>query len=234
MRFVIIILAMSWTLTVSVRAQDLTAQAKAELELAQTNHLYITTELEQMENLLKEAQDHLGRQRDLFDRGLIPRQKVEQAERVVHERQTLVDLLSQQKKLAEQSVAHAQEALRLAEQQQTLERSMPAQSSVKRVTKSYGRGSWTATDFQELARAFRETFGRPLPITALGQTQTHDRLGYNHQHRMDVGVHPDEPEGRWIIQYLQKRGIPYVAFRSGIPGHATGPHIHVGLPSPRL
>ncbi|MCS6804516.1 MAG: hypothetical protein RMM98_07935 [Acidobacteriota bacterium] len=234
MRFVVILLAVSWTLTASVHAQDLAAQAKAELELAQTNHLYITTELEQMESLLKEAQAHLDRQRDLFERGLIPRQKMEQAERLVRERQTLVDLLSQQKKLAEQSVAYAEEAVRLVERQQTLQRSTPVSSSIKRVTKSYGRGTWSATDFQELARAFRETFGRPLPITALGQTQTHDRLGYNHQHRMDVGVHPDGPEGQWIIQYLEKRGIPYIAFRSGVPGHATGPHIHIGLPSPRF
>jgi hypothetical protein len=234
MRFFIVIIALILTMAASVRGQDLVAQAKGELELAQTNQLYITSELEQTEKLLKEAHDHLARQQELLDKGLIPRQTVEQAARVVHERQTLVDLLVEQKKLAEQSVAYAQETMRLAEQQQTLRQSMPASSSIKRVTKSYGRGTWATQDFQDLARAFRENFGRPLPITALGQTQTHNRLGYNHQHRMDVGVHPDGPEGQWIMEYLQKRGVPYIAFRSGVAGHATGPHIHVGLPSPRL
>ena len=40
-------------------------------------------------------------------------------------------------------------------------------------------------------------------------------------------------EGRALLDYLQRNGIPYLAFRSAIPGTATGPHIHIGRPSHR-
>ena len=36
-----------------------------------------------------------------------------------------------------------------------------------------------------------------------------------------------------LISYLQSHGIPFSAFRTAIPGVATGPHIHIGMPSHR-
>jgi hypothetical protein len=50
---------------------------------------------------------------------------------------------------------------------------------------------------------------------------------------MDIPLHPDGVEGRGLLNFLQKNGIPYSAFRSAIPGTATGPHIHIGRPSHR-
>jgi len=49
-----------------------------------------------------------------------------------------------------------------------------------------------------------------------------------------VALHPDSPEGKGLIKYLQDQGIPFLAFRAAIPGVATGPHIHIGNPSRRL
>jgi hypothetical protein len=51
---------------------------------------------------------------------------------------------------------------------------------------------------------------------------------------MDVGVHPDSSEGQALVNYLRKSGIPFLAFRTAVPGSATGPHIHIGPPSGRL
>ncbi|MGZ8464742.1 MAG: hypothetical protein ACXWXT_04305, partial [Candidatus Binatia bacterium] len=71
-------------------------------------------------------------------------------------------------------------------------------------------------------------------ITALGQSDTHNRLRFDHRDSMDIGLHPDSGEGRALAGFLRKSGIPFVAFRSAIPGAATGPHIHIGRPSGRL
>jgi hypothetical protein len=34
--------------------------------------------------------------------------------------------------------------------------------------------------------------------------------------------------------YLRANGIPFTAFHFAVPGKATGPHIHIGLPSHRI
>jgi hypothetical protein len=49
---------------------------------------------------------------------------------------------------------------------------------------------------------------------------------------MDVAVHPDSAEGHWLLSYLRRAGIPFIAFRSAVAGAATGAHIHIGQPSP--
>jgi len=73
-----------------------------------------------------------------------------------------------------------------------------------------------------------------LPIGAFGQSALHDRWGYDHRNAMDVGVNPDSNEGQALLGYLRANGIPFTAFHFAVPGVATGPHIHVGLPSHRI
>lgn len=51
---------------------------------------------------------------------------------------------------------------------------------------------------------------------------------------MDIGLHPDSAEGQALMEYLRANGIPFLAFRSAIPGKSTGPHIHIGLPSRKI
>jgi hypothetical protein len=97
-----------------------------------------------------------------------------------------------------------------------------------------GGFKWSIKDAPRVERFFSQTFGRSLPITALGQSHTHNRLGFDHRDSMDVGLHPDSAEGRQLIEYLRKAGIPFLAFRQAVPGASTGPHIHVGKPSGRL
>lgn len=97
-----------------------------------------------------------------------------------------------------------------------------------------GVGRWSIKDAPRIERYFASKFGRSLPITALGQSQTHTRLGFDHRDSMDVGLHPDSIEGRTLIDFLRTSGIPFLAFRQAISGTATGPHIHIGHPSARL
>src|SRR5262249_22130232 len=72
-----------------------------------------------------------------------------------------------------------------------------------------GRG-WSVALLPTLDRYFAERFHRPLPISALGQTAVHDRLGFDHRNAIDIAVHPDMPEGRALMQYLRGARIPFL------------------------
>jgi hypothetical protein len=96
-----------------------------------------------------------------------------------------------------------------------------------------GGALWSLAVAPKIEKFYFETFGRPLPISALGQTPTHDRLHFDHRNAMDVALHPDSAEGRSLLNYLRQAGIPFIAFRNAVPGAATGAHIHIGKPSPR-
>lgn len=80
---------------------------------------------------------------------------------------------------------------------------------------------------------FQAQFNRPLPISAFGQSETHNRLGFDHSNSFDVALHPDTAEAQALMSYLRSHGIPFTAFRGAIPGNATGAHIHIGPPSHR-
>jgi hypothetical protein len=94
--------------------------------------------------------------------------------------------------------------------------------------------SWSLSDAAKVDKFFMDKFGRHLPTTAFGQSELHTRWGLDHRQGMDVGLHPDSPEGRALIAFLIREGIPFLAFRNAIPGVATGPHIHVGNASHRF
>ena len=92
---------------------------------------------------------------------------------------------------------------------------------------------WSLADAPKIETFFTQTFGRALPISAYGQTSTHDRLRFDHRNAMDVALHPDSAEGQSLLSYLRRAGIPFIAFRSAVAGAATGAHIHIGQPSPQ-
>ncbi len=97
-----------------------------------------------------------------------------------------------------------------------------------------GGANWSLAGAGKVERFFKQTFGHALPVSALGQTAVHDRLGFDHHDAMDVALHPDSPEGRTLMAYLRRQGIPFIAFRGKVAGSATAAHIHIGKPSLRL
>lgn len=97
-----------------------------------------------------------------------------------------------------------------------------------------GEGVFYDADLVIIEESFWEQTGQPLPISALGRTALHAEMGLDHIGRVDVAVHPDSDEGRYLIDLLEYLGLPYLAFRSAVPGAATGPHIHIGPPSEAL
>jgi hypothetical protein len=97
-----------------------------------------------------------------------------------------------------------------------------------------GNGVFKPSDLRAVEGAFAGKFARSLPISADGETAVHRALGFDHRGRVDVAVSPDQPEGQWLMHYLESRHIPYFAFRMAVPGKATGAHIHLGPESTRL
>jgi hypothetical protein len=91
-----------------------------------------------------------------------------------------------------------------------------------------GRLTFTEADLKELEHEFLRTFGRPLPVSAHGETAVHRAMGFDHRGRTDVAVSPDTTEGVWLRNYLTGKGVSFFAFRSAVAGRATGAHIHIG------
>jgi len=92
---------------------------------------------------------------------------------------------------------------------------------------------WSLADSRKVENFFFTKFSRPLPTSAFGQSDIHDRWGLDHRQGMDVGLHPDSSEGIALVDFLRAENIPFLVFRHAIPDVATGPHIHIGFPSHR-
>ncbi|HEV8341712.1 MAG TPA: hypothetical protein VGR30_05015 [Candidatus Binatia bacterium] len=97
-----------------------------------------------------------------------------------------------------------------------------------------GAADWSLANTGKIKEFFLKRFGRPLPVSAMGQSSTHDDMGFDHRDAIDVAVRPDSEEGRGLMAYLRKAGIPFIAFRNKVRGMATGAHIHIGRPSLRI
>lgn len=139
------------------------------------------------------------------------------------------DLADTRAKLAKQmtEMAKAEEAL----QAKLAERPAEAPQIAERFD---GDGAFTPKVFEKVETAFESRFGKPLPISANGETAVHRALGFDHRGRIDVAIHPDQPEGVWLREYLTQNNIPFFAFRQAVPGKATGAHIHLGPMSTHL
>lgn len=186
------------------------------------------------ENDVKRAEEKLEQSKKLLAEGLIARTQVEENERALALAKEKINETNKQMANAEAQIAgvlvetEADEViaknLRLAKQ------GLIRTSSFTRFT---GAGGWSLSEAWKIQRFFSDTFNKQLPIAVFGQGAIHDRWRLDHHNAMDIQLHPDGVEGQALLNYLQKNGIPYSAFRSAIPGTATGPHIHIGRPSHR-
>jgi hypothetical protein len=93
---------------------------------------------------------------------------------------------------------------------------------------------WSIKQAPNIDKYFFQAFGHNLPVSALGQTPTHDRMRFDHRDAMDVALHPDSVEGKALIAHLRRSGVPFIAFRTAAVGASTGAHIHIGRPSRRM
>ena len=157
------------------------------------------------------------------DAGALPRNELEPVKEDYDSAEKLLELVQTRARLAQElaTMARAEEKL------EELEELDLAFSYV-------GSGGFDELDFLDIEAFYTEAFRTPLPISADGDTPLHRSMGLDHSGRLDIAVHPDSDEGLFLTSMLEGWGIPFIAFRSAVPGQATGPHVHIGLPSPPL
>jgi hypothetical protein len=173
------------------------------------------------------AAAQLDKRRELAARGIVARREVDAAEAALARAREAVDEARLEISRTESVVAEVQaadEAARAA--------AARARATVVNVPREqYPGGRWSLAGAPAVERFFAERFGRPLPVSAFGQTAVHDRLGFDHRNALDVALDPDSAEGQALVTYLQEHGVPFLVFRGPKPGVSTGAHVHIGEPS---
>lgn len=175
--------------------------------------------------------DEYQQRRDLYAQGLIARTDVLQAEQGLLEAMRRVD--EDKRWIGETDMAITEAAMR-DELLRLPGLAVGGYSETTKLLRFNGASLWSLAQAAKIEKFFSKTFGHALPISALGQTPTHDRLHFDHRDAMDVALHPDSKEGQTLLNYLRQAGIPFIAFRNAVPGAATGAHIHIGKPSARF
>jgi hypothetical protein len=177
------------------------------------------------------AAELVVKRKELLDLGVIAKREFEEGERALAEAKGKVAETMKQIDEVDHLVAEVNAAEELAK--------MPAEKpgvfrSTGMLVRYVGASRWALSDFGKVDAFFRLKFSRPLPASAVGQTETHNRLGFDHRQAIDVALHPDSAEGQALIGYLTSQGISFIAIRGAIPGSATGAHIHIGPESKRV
>src|ERR1044072_279091 len=218
------------------------AQPPSELEKLREDYVKATNEykaslgklLPFYENELKKAEEKLEVSKKLLAEGLIPKTQLEEYERAVAVAKQKIAETNRSMTSADEQVAavlvEADANEQIAKNLRLAKQGLVRTAAFTRYT---GAGGWNLGDSWKIQRFFYDTFNKQLPIAVFGQGPIHDRWRLDHHNAMDIQLHPDGVEGRALLVFLQKNGIPYLAFRSAIPGTATGPHIHIGRPSHR-
>jgi hypothetical protein len=183
---------------------------------------------------LHRAEDRLAQSKTLFAQGLIAKRDLDASERAVTDEKVKVDEVHKQMSNADTQIADVLVEVQ-TEQQLAKAGRIPRGSTVRTTSfiRYNGGGPWSLSQVSTVDVFFRQKFGHALPIAVFGQGAIHNRWRLDHHNAMDISLNPDGVEGQALMDYLRSKGIPFSAFRQAIPGTATGPHIHVGLPSHR-
>lgn len=217
-------------------------------------------ELEQLATAASEARENLIKASQVYQESLsrlleLQKQEVARATELVEKRKQLLelglisprevaaseqDLVIVREKSAEtlKQIDQAQQLIAEVEAAEELAKTPPAAPSTIYTTRLLiryaGTSRWSLSNAGTIDVFFRLKFGRPLPVSAFGQTATHNHLGFDHREALDVALHPDSEEGQALIDFLRGRGLSFIAIRGAIAGSATGAHIHIGPPSKRI
>jgi len=177
------------------------------------------------------AAELVEKRKSLLDLGVISKRDLEESEQALAVAQARMGETRKQIGEVDHLVAEVNAAEQLARVPPEPQGTFRTSGALIRYV---GASRWALSDFGKVDAFFRLKFSKPLPVSAIGQTDTHNRLGFDHREALDVAVHPDSDEGQALINYLRNQGISFIAIRYPIPGSATGAHIHIGPASKRL
>jgi hypothetical protein len=264
MRFILGTLLFVCAMSLCAQGQDAPEVSRAQMEIDKLRALVAAgaaprNQLERAEEQMADAEDAAFLRKTLYGQDLTAEQADEMiaaAQRRLERRQKSLDAAEKlvQAKVAPPTaleaplsdVDSAKKEYALAESRANLTRELAAMARAEEdldskpaeaaaLTEHFdGDGIFTTAQFSRIEGAFESRFGKPLPVSAVGETAVHRALGFDHRGRVDVALFPDAPEGVWLRGYLTSHHIPYFAFRQAIPGKATGAHIHIGPGSTRI
>lgn len=177
------------------------------------------------------AAELVEKRKALLDLGVIAKRELEEGQQALVAAQAKMSETRRQIEEVDHLVAEVNAAEQLARMPPATQGSFRTSGALIRYV---GASRWALSDFGKVDAFFRLKFARPLPVSAIGQTETHNHLGFDHREAIDVAVHPDSAEGQSLINYLRGQGISFIAIRYPIPGSATGAHIHIGPSSKRI
>ena len=182
----------------------------------------------------RKAEQRLAQSNELYKDGLISKKQVEENESAVTVEKEKV--LGVQTQIASADSQIAETLVEIEAEKQIAKLGKMRKGSLIQTTSfiRYNGGSgFLLSNAGRIQTFFLQKFSRPLPIAVFGQGAIHDRWRLDHHNAMDISLNPDGAEGQALMEFLRNNGIPFSAFRGAIPGVATGPHIHIGLPSHR-
>lgn len=215
------------------------APATTQLEKLHNDYIKATKDYKaSLETLLplyeksqQSAEKRVAQSKELFDQGLISKRELDDSQRALADATAKVDEVHKQMTGADTQVAQALVEVQTDKQIGKLPRGGYVKSTS--LIRYNGAGPWALSQVGKIDTFFRQKFGRPLPIAVFGQGAIHNQWHLDHRNAMDVSLDPNGVEAQALMDFLRANGIPFSAFRTAIPNVATGPHIHIGVPSHR-
>ena len=180
---------------------------------------------------VKSAAETVEKRKVLLEQNIISKRELEDSEKKLAAAQAKATDTRKKMGESDELIAEARAAEQLAKMPVARVGAYQATAALIRYN---GPSRWALADASKVESFFLSRFRRSLPISAFGQTEAHNRLGFDHRNSVDVAVHPDTAEGQALMAYLRSAGIPFIAFRQAVAGSATGAHIHIGYPSHRI
>ena len=208
------------------------AKAKADVVTAANAHKAALEKLLTLQEAEKKSlAEELSKRKSLLEQGIVSKREIELSEQ---EMAAVEAKVSDTRKL----MGETDHLIAEASAEEKLLKLGPARIGAYQTTNALirynGPTRWLLSNAAQVQSFFLARFNRSLPISAFGQTATHNQLGFDHSNSVDVAVHPDSAEGQALIAYLRSMGLPFIAFRQAVAGQATGAHIHIGYPSHRI
>lgn len=245
---VVLLATMTWSVTAQVRRPKPVAPARTaspEEKRAETaavearekliaNTKVYRESLEEVLKLQKREQVRIAglveARRGLAETGIISRRELEESQAQLDTAAAKITETTKSIEEADQLVTEVMAAEQLAK----VKPEPPGTFRSGPVLIRYsGTSNFSLNDYSSIDEYFHSQFARSMPVSAFGQSGTHERMGFDHRRALDVAIHPDSVEGRSLMAYLRSQGIPFIAFRAAVAGSATGAHIHIGPPSSR-
>jgi hypothetical protein len=200
------------------------------LEIARHHRRSLEAALPQRERDLREASASLDRTSTLYARGLVTRKELDAAAREVADSRAQLERTLGDLRRTSMLIVEMEARQKLA----GLPPLRPGQYEASgALIRYHGTRELSDGELALLERHVASRGGGTLPVSAMGQSDVHTRLGLDHRHAVDLALHPDSVEGRMVMGWLRARGISFLAFRGARSGAATGAHIHVGRASER-